>query len=276
MKVLISADLEGVSGVCHPDQIYPNGKSYKETLIRWSKELNAITAGLKESGIKEIVINDSHNHMRNLDNSLVPEVEVVSGWQRPFSMVSGIEKNFDAVFFTGYHAMAGSKSTLSHTYRPRIIKQVLLNKIPVGEVGLNAALAGHFNVPVVFVSGDEETCFEAQNLLESQIITVQTKKGLSRYSALSYPFETNLLNLKEGAIKAIKEKVKWKVFKINSPTTITITFAETNHADSCELIPNVKRISDNQVEFTDKDYSIVFKCFLAMGVLAASRDEVIT
>lgn len=276
MKILISADMEGVSGVIHPDQIYPDGKSYKETLLRFASELNAVVDGLNEVKVTDIVIVDSHNHMRNLDNSLLPKASVISGWQRPYSMVSTVEKGYDAVFFLGYHAMAGSKSTLSHTYRPRIIKQVLLNKIPVGETGLNAALAGCFNVPVVFVSGDEEVCFEAQKLLGQGIVTVQTKVGLSRYSALSYPFEKNLKNLKQGAINAISQKNNWKAFKLSPPYTISVIFAEPNHADGAELIPNVKRVFDNQVEFTDKDYSVVFKCFLAMGALAKSRDEVIT
>ena len=278
MKILISADLEGVSGVSHPEQIYPDGRYYKETLIRWAQELNAIVDGLKESGVEHIVINDSHNHSRNLDSSMVPNASIVIGWQRPYSMVSGVEKSFDACFFTGYHAMAGSNATLSHTYRPRIIKQVLLNKVPVGEVGLNAAMAGYFDIPVALISGDEEVCMEAQSLLGQQIIAVQTKMSLSRYSSLSYPFEVNLKNLKAGAIKAIKQKDKWKVFKIKGEGKIKlqVTFSESNHADAAELIPNVKRIADNEVEFADNDYAVVFKCFLAMGALAASRDEVIT
>ena len=276
MKVLISADLEGVSGVVHPEQVYPDNQFYKETLMKWAQELNAVVAGLREAGVDYIVINDSHNHMRNLNNALVPNALVISGWQRPYSMVSGIELGFDACFFTGYHAMAGSKSILSHTYRPRIIKQVLLNKILVGETALNAALCGYFNVPIALVSGDEEVCFEAQRILGDQVITIQTKRGLSRYSALSYPFEVTLKNLKAGATKAIKEKEKWKTHKVTSPCTISVVFSEPNHADACELIPNVKRVGDTQVEFTSQLYPAVFKCFLAMCTLAASRDDVVT
>ena len=276
MKILISADLEGVSGVAHPDQIYPEGKYYKETLLRWAQELNAIVDGLREYGVKKIVINDSHNHSRNLDSSLVPKANIVIGWQRPYSMVSGVEKDFDACFFTGYHTMAGSNSTLSHTYRPRIIKKVFLNKKPVGEIGLNAALAGYFNTPVVFISGDKETCTEARKLLGNQIIGVETKKSVSRYSAISYPFKEVLKNFKSSAIEAVKEKRKWKIFKIKSPCTLTVDFALPNHADACELIPGVKRISNNQVEITHKDYSVLFRCFLAMCTLAASRDDVST
>lgn len=276
MKILISADLEGVSGVVHPDQIYPDGIFYKETLQKWAQELNAVVSGLKEAGAEHIVINDSHNHMRNLNNAMVPNALVVSGWQKPYSMVAGVDQGYDACMFLGYHAMAGSKSTLSHTYRPRIIKQVLLNKTPVGEAGLNAALAGFYNVPLIMISGDEEVCFEAQTLLGNQVVTVQTKRGLSRYAAISYPFEITLKNLKAGAIKAVKEKEKWKVYKVTSPCTISVVFSEPNHADACELIPNVKRISDNQVEFTSQLYPNVFKCFLAMGALAAARDDVVT
>ncbi|MBI3591005.1 MAG: M55 family metallopeptidase [Candidatus Melainabacteria bacterium] len=276
MRVLVSADLEGISGVVHPDQIYPGSEYYKETLQKWSQELTAVISGLREAGAEYIVINDAHNHMRNLNNAMVPNATIVSGWQRPFSMMATIDEGYDACLFLGYHAMAGSRSTLSHTYRPRIIRQVFLNKVPVGEVGLNAALAGFYNVPVALISGDEEVCFEAEALLGKQLITVQTKRGLSRYSALSYPFEVTLKNLKAGVTKALKEKDKLKVYKITSPCTISVVFSEPNHADACELIPNVKRISDNQVEFTNQLYPVVFKCFLAMGTLAASRDDVVT
>lgn len=276
LKVLISADLEGVSGVVHPDQVHPEGPLYKETLMRWSQELNAIVSGLKESGVGYIVINDAHNHMRNLNNAMIPNVMLLSGWQRPFSMMTGLEQGFDACFFVGYHAMSGSRSTLSHTYRPKIVKQVFLNKILVGETGLNAALAGFFNVPVVFISGDEEVCIEAQRLLGDQIVAVQTKRGISRYSALSYPFEVTLKNLKDSTIRVIKEKESWKVFKMTSPCTISVVFSEPNHADACELIPGVKRMGPVQVEFTATLYTEVFKCFLAMCTLAQSREEVIT
>ncbi len=276
MKILISADLEGVSGVVHTDQIYPDGVFYKETLQKWAQELNAVVSGLKEVGAQQIVINDAHNHMRNLNNAMVQNASVITGWQKPFSMMATIDQGYDACFFLGYHAMAGSRSTLSHTYRPKIIRQVYLNKVLVGETGLNAALAGFYNVPIALISGDEEVCYEAQTLLGPQVIAIQTKRGLGRYSAISYPFEVTLKNLKAGAIQALKEKEKWKVYKVTSPCTISVVFSEPNFADACELIPNVKRVSDNQVEYTSQLYPNVFKCFLAMGTLAKARDEVIT
>lgn len=276
MKILISADLEGVSGVVHPDQVYGDSPFYRETLMRWTQELNAIVSGLREAGVEYIVINDSHNHMRNLNPAMVPNAMVVSGWQRAFSMIHGVDQGFDGCFFTGYHGMAGAKSTLSHTYRPRIVKQVYLNRILAGETTLNASMAGFYNVPVALISGDEGACLEAQKALGDQIVAVQTKRELSRYSALSYPFEVTLRNLKAGAIKAIKEKEKWKVYKVTSPTTISVVFAESNHADACELIPNVKRVGDTQVEYTAQLYPTVFKCFLAMCALAVSRDDVVT
>lgn len=277
LKILISADLEGVSGVVHPQQTNPGSPDYKDAVMRWTQELNAIVAGLREAGAELIVINDSHNHMRNLNNAMINNAVVVSGWQRPLSMVSDVDKViYDACFFTGYHAMAGSKSTLCHTYRPKVIKEVFINKVQVGEIGINAAMVGFYNVPVVFVSGDEETCQEATKLLGEQTVTVPTKKGLSRYSTMSYPFDLIIKNLKAEASRAVKEKEKWKVYKVTSPCTLSVTFNEPNHADACELIPGVKRITDNQVEFTHQLYPVVYKCFLAMGALAVSREEVIT
>ncbi len=274
MKVLISADIEGVCGVVHTDQIYPDGKFYKETLDKWVLELNAVIEGLKDSGVKEIVINDSHNHMRNLDNLKLKGAEVITGWQKPFSMVSTAEKKYDLAFFCGYHAMACANGILSHTYRPRIIKKVFLNGTEVGETGLNAGLLGYYETPVAFLSGDNVVCAEAKALLGNELITVETKKALSRYSALSISFDENLKNLKEASAKAVK--IKHKPFKLTSPTTLSIVFAEPNHADGAELIPGVKRINNTQIEFTHQEFPVLFKCFLAMGALSATRDDVLT
>lgn len=277
MKILISADIEGVNGVVHPDQIYPDGKFYNETLVKWTKELNTIITALNESGInsENIIINDSHNHMRNLNSSSLPNACVLSGWQKPFSMVSQADK-VDACFFTGYHAKATASAVLSHTYRPRIIKNVNLNGVSVGETGLNAALAGFYNIPVLLVNGDEQTCSEAKEILDKNLITVPSKNSLSRYSAISYPFEKYLENLRTGAMTAVKSFEKIKPYKVSSPYTIQITFAEPNHADAACLIPDTKRINDVTVELSNKDYSILFKAFLGMGALAASRDDVLT
>ena len=275
MKILISADIEGVNGVVHPDQIYPDGKFYKETLEKWVLELNALIEGLKEAGVKEIVINDSHNHMRNLDSAKLKGASLIVGWQKPFSMACSAQLGFDGSMFTGYHAKATANGVLSHTYRPRIIKKVLLNGKEVGETGLNAALLGFYNIPVLLVNGDDVTCQEAKDLLGKDLITVESKKALSRYSALSKPFDETLKDLKEGAKKAIKEKDKFKPFKVTSPT-LQITFAEPNHADGAELIPNVRRIGNTEVEFSHDDMPTLFKVFLAMGALAASRDDILT
>lgn len=278
MKVYISADIEGVTGVVHPDQIYPDGKFYNEALEVWAKELNAIIEGLTESGIesKDIFINDSHNHMRNLSALNIPTANLILGWQKTYSMVSQINLGFDIAFFTGYHSMASTNGVLSHTYRPRIIKEVKLNNILVGETGLNSALAGYYNVPVGLVTGDNVLCDEARKLFGKNTVYVETKKAISRYSALSYSLEENLKTLKEGAILAIKNKIYWKPYKPETPTILSVRFAESNHADAVELIPQVKRIGSAEVEYTSHDFSIVFKCFLAMGALAASRDDVLT
>lgn len=275
MKILISADIEGVNGVVHPDQIYPDGKFYKETLEKWVLELNAVIEGLKESGVKEIVINDSHNHMRNLNSANLKDASLITGWQKPFSMVCGAELGFDGAMFTGYHAKATANGVLSHTYRPRIIKKVLLNNIEVGETGLNAALLGFYDIPVLLVNGDDVTCKEAENLLGKDLIRVESKKALSRYSALSVPFEQTLKDLREGAKKAIKEKSKLKPYKVESPV-LKVTFAEPNHADAAELIPNVIRIGNTEIELSGLAMPALFKAFLAMGALAASRDDILT
>ena len=199
MKIFISADLEGVNGVMHSSQTQPGEPGYERAVGLLHKELSVVIEGIYEtSKVSEIFVADGHWNARNLRHEFFPRgVTLISGWQRPYSMMSGVsghigsktivDKGFDGVFFLGYHAMAGTAGgVLSHTYRAQVFQEVRLNGVPVGETGLNAALSGYFGVPVAFLSGDDATCNEARNLLGS-VTCVPVKKAVSRYSCLALP-----------------------------------------------------------------------------------------
>jgi len=166
MKVYISCDMEGISGVVAGKQTEGNGEEYKRAQKLMTDELNAAIEGALAGGATEILVNDSHGHMRNiLIEELNPKAQLISGSPKPLLMMQGIDASFDAAFFIGYHAQAGTAySVLDHTYAG-IVYQVSLNGRPMGETGLNAALAGYFGVPVVLVSGDKLLVEEATALL---------------------------------------------------------------------------------------------------------------
>ncbi|MGH9551584.1 MAG: M55 family metallopeptidase, partial [Terriglobales bacterium] len=245
------------------------------------RETNAVIEGLLEAGATELLVNDSHWDARNLRiEQLHAGASLINGWQKPFSMVSGINGQLDppggkidAACFIGYHARAGhERGVLSHTYRAQVFLDVKLNGRSVGETGLNAALAGFFDVPVILVSGDDTLCAEASELLP-QTVCIEVKKAVSRYSAVLPPFDQTLEKLRKGASQALKQRGQCKPHKAPSPSTMSITMIDPAMADAAELLPGVKRNDARQIELSHTDYSVLFRLMLAIGALGASRKD---
>jgi D-amino peptidase len=284
MRIYISVDLEGINGVCHSSHTQPEEAGYERAVRLMHEEVNAVVRGAKAGGASEIVINDSHWDMRNIRHELLEaDVTVVTGWQKPFSMVSGVSGKagsaeivpgaFDVAFFVGYHCMAGqSRGVLSHTYRAKVFADVKLNGRSVGETGLNAALAGHFGVPIGLLTGDDAVCDEARALL-GDLECVAVKKAVSRYCAAFRPHKQVLDELEQAAMRVSKSKEKWRMFKPPSPSTLLITTIDPAMADAAELLPEVRRLDDRTVEFSHDDYSVLFRLMLAIGALGASRKD---
>jgi len=273
MRVYISVDLEGINGVCHSSHTQPGEPGYERGVQLMHAETNAVIQGARAGGATEVIVNDSHWDARNLRTELLePGTTLVTGWQKPYSMVSQVSGN-DCAFFIGYHCMAGkARAVLSHTYRAQVFYDVKLNGKSVGETGLNAALAAHFKVPVALVTGDDATCEEANDELPG-VKTVTVKHAVSRYAAIFRPHQDVLNELKQAAMSALKDQKFWKLYNTALPATLTVTTIDTAMADAAELLPMVKRVNDRTVELTHDDYSVLFRLMLAIGALGASRRD---
>jgi D-aminopeptidase len=166
MNVLISVDMEGISGVVQTDHVSSTHKEYNRFRRLMTAEANAAVEGALAGGATQVVVNDSHGGMANiLIEDLHPAAELISGSPKPFSMMQGIGPEVDAVFFVGYHGASGTAAaTLEHTWTGCVVEACLSGQM-VGETGLNAALAGSFDAPVVLVTGDRAVTEEAQALL---------------------------------------------------------------------------------------------------------------
>src|SRR5882724_11920611 len=194
MRVYISVDMEGIAGVVHESQTDPATPAFAAEYGRFrclmTAEANAAVEGALAAGATRVLVNDSHWFMRNLlAEELHQAAELVSGDPKPRSMMQGIDEGgeggFDAALFIGYHARAGTRNAiLDHTYADRI-HEVRLNGKPVGELGLNAGLAGVHGVPVALVSGDSALAAEAKDLLGDGVATVIVKEAVSRHAAKS-------------------------------------------------------------------------------------------
>lgn len=272
MKIFISADMEGVAGVVHGEHIMRDGKEHERARKLMTYEVNAAVEGVLETNKKAtIVVNDSHGTMRNiLPEELHEAAELITGSQKPLSMMQGIDSSFDAAFFVGYHARRGTYSgVLEHTYHGGVISDVIINGKPMGETGINAAIAGHFKVSVALVTGDRTVTEEARNIL-GKVETVQVKEGIGRYAARCVSPARARILIKEGAIEALKNLKQFKPFKISPPIILRVAFINTGMTEMAELVPGVKRIDGRTVSFVSDDYLEAFKALRAMITLAGT------
>ncbi|MBI4533225.1 MAG: M55 family metallopeptidase, partial [Candidatus Melainabacteria bacterium] len=224
MRVYLSVDLEGISGIVHSSQTQPGEPGYQRAIELMHADTNAVIQGALAAGARSILVNDAHWDMRNLCTELLhPQATLITGWQKPFSMMSGVNEGSDVAVFVGYHAAAGSaRGVLSHTYRSQVFLEVKLNGRTAGETLLNAALAGWFGVPVALITGDDALCKEAQEGL-GPVATVEVKKAVSRYAAVCQPHQQVLDALVGQTTETLKQPGSWQLIVPPRPSTLTIT-----------------------------------------------------
>jgi len=272
MRVYISVDMEGIAGVSHEDQTDPidphHAGDYNRFRRLMTNEANAAIAGALEAGAKAVLVNDSHWLMRNLlAEELNPAAELLSGGPKRLSMVEGIDGGFDAAMFIGYHARAGTRNaTIDHTYTSRVY-EARLNGEPVGELALNAAMAGVHDVPVALVSGDQALAAEARALLGDGIETVVVKEAVGRFATRSLAPSVACERIRSGAVSALRRK--HKLLKIAPPIRLEVDFALTQMADMAELVPGSSRTGGRTVDYRGDDYREVFRAWRAMYNLAS-------
>ena len=271
MKVFISADMEGTAGVTDWEQVMPDHPDYARFRRLMTEEVNAAVLGALEGGAKEIVVNDSHHTMRNLlIEELHPQVQLVSGSPKPYGMMQGIDASFDVVFFTGYHAAAGTQNgILDHTFSSATVRQIKLGNLVVGEAGINGALAGHFKVPVAFVSGDATAVAQTKKLF-TQAEAVGVKEPIGRLAARSYQPVEARRRIKEGATRVLKRAKDLKPLAIPRPVNLELEWMYTAMADRCMLIPNMTRMSPRTVGYKARDMEQAYTLTMACLVLARS------
>lgn len=272
MKILISVDMEGISGVVNWDQVSPGHSEYERFRRIMTDEVNAAVEGAFEAGAGEVVVTDGHAHGYNLlVEALDGRVRLNSGNSAPLAMVQGIDASFDAALLIGYHACAGSKNAvLDHTWSSVRVANLWLNQKLVGEIGLNAAVCGHFGVPVVMVSGDRTACGEAQALLD-QVVVAVVKQATSRTSAECLPLEVSRRKVCEAAVEAVGQigsDAKPKGFRLSEPITVTIEFTNSLMADQASILPGARRLDGRRIEFNAEDMLRAYTAFQAAVELA--------
>ena len=228
MRVLIMSDMEGVSGIVVWEQVNGGAPLYEEGRRLYTEEINAAVRGAKAAGATEIVAVDCHGAGAGWQfNSYIPELlDPHCTWvnHHPWSRYTEMfETGCDAALMIGMHAKAGTPDgVLCHTISTTTWRNLYFNDDCVGEFGINAALCGHYGVPVALVSGDEATCRECQALVGESLPAVAVKKGLTRYSARNIPPVRARKMIEDGVYQALSNPIKTKPYVPTRPSTITI------------------------------------------------------
>jgi D-amino peptidase len=230
VRVHVISDMEGVAGIVKWAQVAGGEALYDEGRVLYTEEINAAVRGAKAAGATEIVVADNHGAGGDWSfNSLVPDLldpdcEYVV--QQEWTEYTGfLESGCDAALLVGMHAMAGTADgVLSHTVSGQAWQSLRFNGTLVGETGINAALCGHWGVPVVLVTGDRAVCAEARQLLGDGLETVEVKEGLGRYSArMKTPRQAREL-IEDGARRALADLSAVAPYDPGRPCDIEIEF----------------------------------------------------
>ncbi len=272
MKLYCSTDMEGVAGVTSWDQVdartpHPEYAIYRRYL---TLEVAAAIEGARRAGATDVLVNDSHGPMRNLlFDDLPPDVRVIFGNRKPYSMVQGADESFGGAFFLGYHGGIGdADAVLCHTYTPSVIYELNVNGIRCSEAIINAALLGAQGVPLLLVTGDRTTVEGVQALMP-WVHGVIVKESIGHFGADSMSPASARRAIADGAAHAVANARASKPFVITSPIELRVTLAKTEQADYVALVPGFERSGPREITFVDEDIRTIFKAFVATFRLGA-------
>jgi D-amino peptidase len=271
MKLFLSTDFEGTSGIVAWEQIMRGNAEFEQGLRLLTDEVNAVIAGAIEGGATEFVVNDSHSTMRNLHpQDLLGRATLITGKHKPLYMMEGLDDSFDGICFVSYHGSIGAEhAVLSHTYNPGAIWEVRINGEIVGESGINALVAAHYGVPVIFVSGDATTAQEAKTIApDAEKVVV--KQSLGRFAASHMHPSAACELLHAGAVSAVRNLSDMRPPQFSLPVTLEITFLVADMADMATWIRGVERSSARSVKVTSEHLLDLYRTFVTIVTLTRS------
>jgi D-amino peptidase len=254
MKAFISVDMEGLACVTDRDHVKLEGPAYEAARKWMTAEANAAVEGALAGGATQVVISDGHGTMRNLiPEELHEDASIVQGIPRPLLMMEGLDATFAAALFVGYHARAGHPlGTLAHSFSGRLVRSVGLNRQPVSEAVFNAAVAGHFGVPVVMISGDDQLAEEIQERLP-WAERVITKWAISATSSRSLTPQAAQARIRHAAKSALQGLPQKRPLQLPSPILFEVQFQTPTHASIASDIPGVRREDPVTVSYSGSD-----------------------
>jgi D-amino peptidase len=245
--------MEGIGGIGTAEMTRSNGKDYQLGRKLMTAEVNAVVSAIiKFNNDAEILVNDSHGDMQNLNHQeLDPRVIYIQGNKKPFGMVQGLDESYDAAIFIGYHARAGTaKGFLAHT-GSGAVKGLWLNGREVGEGGLNTYFSGEMNVPVILAAGDDVFTKQFGKLVDCELVA--TKNAVTAQVAKLKHGTIVERELFDATTRALKNRKSKKPIKLKTPVEIKLKFSTPTHAEILQAIPGMEWIDGYTVQYKAKN-----------------------
>ena len=249
LKVYISVDMEGISGVNSDNQTSAAGAEYGRARKLMVEDANAAIRGAFEGGATEVVVNDSHGSQRNLlPEDIDPRVTLISHSFKRHGMMEGLDGSFDAVIFVGYHAKAGSpRGVFAHT-GSGVLSDLQINGVSVGEGGMNALLARWYGVPLVMVTGDD-VAVEEQRVTAPNVRGVVVKRAINSRAVALRPLVDTRREIQSAAKESVAAAKKAPPERL-SAYTVRMTFRDPTIPEVATAFLEVRLVSPTTVEFT--------------------------
>jgi D-amino peptidase len=254
LKIYISVDMEGITGVVTGDQLSPQGFEYSRFREFMTQEATTAIEAAFAGGATEIVVSDSHGNGESLLIEKLPKnITLVRSWPRPLMMMQGIDETFAGAIFIGYHSSTTNPDGVrAHTMSSANLADVKLNGVAVPEAGINAAIAGHFGVPVIMVSGDDAAVKEITGLL-GNIEGAVVKWNYGFHSARTLMPEAANDLIREKVRRAMSRINEFKPYKVSAPIRLDIRFKNYRPSELLSYLSIVQRTDSHSIRFVGKD-----------------------
>lgn len=273
MKILISADMEGATGVTWPADVLPGTPQWERCRPMFTSDVNAAALGFYDGGADEVLINEAHWSMRNLLlEQLDDRIQMLTGRHKSLSMVEGIQHgDVDGIAFVGYHTGAGTEGVLAHTYLANSITGVWLNGVRASEGLLNAQVAAEYGVPVVLVTGDDLTCVDAEGYAPGAR-KVAVKDHVSRYAAVCRTPARTAADIRTAARDAAALAVR-QTPVTGGTYTVELEFDAEHLAAAATVVPGVAPSGERRVAYTSGTMYEGIRTFKAVTTIVSSAVE---
>ncbi|MGW7351543.1 M55 family metallopeptidase [Streptomyces sp. NPDC054784] len=272
-KILISADMEGATGVTWPADVLPGTPQWERCRPMFTSDVNAAIVGFLAGGADEVLVNEAHWSMRNLLlEQLDDRAQMLTGRHKSLSMVEGVQHgDVDGIAFVGYHTGAGSEGVLAHTYLANSLTGVWVDGVRASEGLLNSLVVAEYGVPVVLVTGDDLACEDAKGYAP-EARTVAVKDHVSRYAAVCRTPARTARDITAAARDAAALAVRHEPVP-RGPHEVEIEFDAEHLVGAATVVPGVERTGERRVAYTSPTMYEGIRCFKAVTTVVSSAVE---